>query len=451
MKYDLCVKNAKIVSSTEIIEGNLYVKDGKVAAITACDASDDAVTTVDANGRYVMPGAIDPHLHGGHGTPDRETFECSGRAAAAGGITTVLEQPLSAPSTVTVEAFLDKKKDADKKFVVDFGLWGGLVPGHLDEMEECYKLGAGAFKSFMCPCSNYPMTNDGILLEGMKMLKKFGGLSAVHAENDTLINELVAKFNSENKKDVYAFIESHQPYTELEAVLRYIYLARLSGCKSHVVHCSVPDGVRAIHKAKNEGVDITVETCPQYLGLCEEDLIRLGGVAKCDPPVRPQAMVDDLWNCVLEGKVDMIASDHSPHPVDRKVVDTNNFPYASEGVTGLETQLPVILDEGVAKRGMKLTQVVSLMSENVARRFGLYGRKGALAIGFDADFNIIDMSKTWTCEAKNMHYLNKHTPFDGRTFQGSIDETYVRGVLVSKDRNIKVEPGFGKFYPMIME
>jgi allantoinase len=295
------------------------------------------------------------------------------------------------------------------------------------------------------------MTNDGILLEGMKMLKKFGGMSAVHAENDTLINEMVANFNAEGKKDVYAFIESHQPYTETEAVLRYIYLARIAGCKSHVVHCSVPDGSRAIYAAKQEGVDITVETCPQYLGLCEDDLIRLGGVAKCDPPMRPQTMVEDLWDCVLSGKVDMIASDHSPHPSDRKYVDKENFPYAAEGVSGLETLLPVMLDDGVAKRGMKLTQVALLTSENVARRFGLYGRKGALAVGFDADFNIVDMNKTWTCKAENMHYLNKHTPFDGHIFQGCIDETYVRGVLVSKDRDIKVEPGFGKFYSMIMD
>jgi ABC-type amino acid transport substrate-binding protein len=154
---------------------------------------------------------------------------------------------------------------------------------------------------------------------------------------------------------------------------------------------------------------------------------------------------------LASGKVDMIASDHSPHPSDRKYVDKENFPYAAEGVSGLETLLPVMLDDGVAKRGMKLTQVALLTSENVARRFGLYGRKGALAVGFDADFNIVDMNKTWTCKAENMHYLNKHTPFDGHIFQGCIDETYVRGVLVSKDRDIKVEPGFGKFYSMIMD
>lgn len=452
MKYDLSVKNAKIVTDKDIYEGELYVKDGKVAAVTAPGAGLEAATVVDAGGKYLMPGAIDPHLHGGHGTPERETFECSGKAAAAGGITTVLEQPLSVPSTVTLEAFLEKKADADKKFVVDFGLWGGLVPGHLDEMEKIFELGGGAFKSFMCRCSNYPSTNDGILLEGMRMLAKFGGLSAVHAENDTLIQELADKFNAQGKKDAQAFIDCHPPYSELEAVLRYIFIARQApGCKAHVVHCSLPAGVRAVHKAQQEGLDITVETCPQYLGLCEDDLYALGGVAKCDPPVRPRAMVDELWECVKAGQVDMIASDHSPHPFERKVVAKDNFPYASEGVTGLTTMLPVMLDEGVAKRGLPLTDVVRMMSVNVAKRFGLWGRKGALDVGFDADFILVDMDAKWVCKAENMHYANKHTPFDGRTFQGKICETYVRGELVCKDNVIMKEPGFGKYYRMEMD
>ncbi len=451
MKYDLVVKNARLVSETDIIDGELYVKDGKVAAVTAPGANMEADAVVDAAGKYVLPGMIDPHLHGGHGTPERETFTTSSMAAAAGGITTALEQPLSVPSTVTVEAFLDKKASADEQFVVDFALWGGLVPGHLDEMEDCAKLGAGAFKSFMCRCSNYPSTNDGLIIEGLKKLVKFGGLSAVHAENDTLIQELVDKFTAEGRTDAQAFIDSHPPYSEEEAVLRYIYLAQqVPGAKAHVVHCSVPNGVRAIYEAKSKGLDITVETCPQYLGLNEEDLLRLGGVCKCDPPVRPQAMVDDLWNCILEGKVDMIASDHSPHHITRKAVAADNFPYASEGVTGIQTMLPVVLTEGVAKRGLPMTEVVRLMAGNTARRFGLYGRKGALAPGFDADFVMIDMDKEWVCHAEDMHYLNKHTPFDGRTFVGAIEEVWVRGTCVCKNNEIQVQPGFGQFYTMDM-
>jgi len=166
--FDLCVKNGTIVDSKRMFSGNLYVKDGKVAAITGVDVLLDSAETVDAAGKYIMPGVVDAHVHGGYGTPERETFECVSKSSAAGGVTTVLEQPLSVPITVTEEAFLGKKAEAEEFFSVDFGLWGGLVPGHMEDMEKLNKLGAGAFKSFMCRCSNYPSTNDGQILDGLR-------------------------------------------------------------------------------------------------------------------------------------------------------------------------------------------------------------------------------------------------------------------------------------------
>ncbi len=449
--FDLKVMNAQIVNSQRVFSGELYVQDGKIAAVTAPGSNFPAKETLDAANRFVMPGVIDPHVHGGYGTPERETYACVSAAAAAGGVTTVLEQPLSVPITVTPQAFLAKKAAAEADFLVDFGLWGGLVPGALDEMAAIAQLGGGAFKSFMCRCSNYPSTNDGILLAGMRRLAEFGGLSCAHAENDTLIQVLVDQFNASGQRDAQAFIDSHPPYSETEAVLRYIYLLRQApGAKGHIAHCSVPEGVRAVHAAQTAGLDITVETCPQYLGLTEDDFFRLGGVAKCDPPPRSDAMRQELWRCVLEGQVDMIVSDHSPHPFEQKVVAMERFTSAAEGVTGLETMLPVILDEGVIQRHLPLPAVVRMMSENPARRFGLYGRKGALEIGFDADFNLIDLRQNWLCQAERMHYLNKHTPFDGREFRGRIDATYLRGQLISQSRQIKVEPGFGCFYAMEM-
>lgn len=450
--FDLKVINAQIVSSQRIFTGEFYVKDGKIAAITSPGSDFSAKETLDAANRIVMPGVIDPHVHGGHGTPERETYRHVSAAAAAGGVTTVLEQPLSVPITVTPQAFLAKKAAAEADFHVDFGLWGGLVPGALDEMAAIAKLGGGAFKSFMCRCSNYPSTNDGILLAGMRRLAEFGGLSCAHAENDSLIQELVDQCNANGERGPQAFIDSHPPYSETEAVLRYIYLLRQApGAKGHIAHCSVPEGVRAVHAAQQLGLDITVETCPQYLGLSQDDLFLKGGVAKCDPPPRSNEMREDLWHCVLEGQVDMIVSDHSPHPFDQKVVPMERFTTAAEGVNGLETMLPVILEEGVFQRNLPLTAVARMMSENPARRFGLYGRKGALEVGFDADFNLIDMQRSWLCQAEKMHYLNKHTPFDGREFRGCIDATYLRGQLISQNRQIMVEPGFGRFYAMEMK
>ncbi len=450
---DLCVKNAKIVMGDSITEGALYIDGGKVAAVTAAAVPLlPADEIVDAGGNYVIPGVVDPHVHGGWGEPDRENYTCAGKAAAAGGVTTLMEQPLSYPPTATKEAFLDKKEAGEKQFVVDFSLWGGLIPGHLDDMKEIYRLGGGAFKSFMCRCSNYPSTNDGQLVEGMRKLAEFGGLSAVHAENDTLIQELVDKLNAEGKTDAKAYLDSHPPYSELEAIQRYILIAaQAPGSKAHVVHCSIPEGIDAITAAKLKGIDITVETCPQYLALCHDDLYERGGVAKCDPPVRSREDVEKLWEHVLAGRVDMITSDHSPHPFAKKVVPKEDFPRAAEGVTGLQTMLPVILTEGVHKRGMSLSMLVKLMCENTAKRFGVWGRKGGLEPGFDGDFVILDLNAEYVCRADDMFYLNKHTPYDGNVMKGKILSTWVRGAKVYEDGEIKVTPGYGKFCPMIME
>lgn len=450
---DLCLKNAQIVTDEIVFKGSLYVNNGKVAAIMADGAPEmDADVVVDAKGKYLIPGVVDPHVHGGYGEPNREDYLHAGMAAAAGGVTTVLEQPLSYPPTATEEAFKGKQEKGAKEFVVDYGFWGGLIPNHLDDMKKVYALGAGAFKSFMCRCSNYPSTNDGLLLEGLKKLTEFGGLSAVHAENDTLIQELVDKFNAEGKKDAKAYLESHPPYSELEAIMRYILIAQqVPKSKTHVVHCSIAEGVEAIQEAKQKGLDITVETCPQYLALCEDDLYERGGVAKCDPPVRSRENVEKMWEYVKSGKIDMIASDHSPHPFEKKVVPAEDFPRAAEGVTSLQTMLPVMLTEGVHKRNLPITDMVRLLSTATAKRYGLWGRKGAIAPGFDADFVIIDLDKEWQCKADDMFYLNKHTPYDGRTWKGYIESTWVRGTKVYEGGKILAEAGFGKFCPMIMD
>jgi allantoinase len=447
---ELCIQNAVVVTCGFARTSDLYVSGGKIAAI-ACPGCGvgTADTVFDAKGKLLIPGVVDPHVHGGYGEPERESYACVGRAAAAGGVTTLMEQPLSYPPTATAEAFSDKRKRGEREFCVDFSLWGGLIPGHLDDMKAIYELGGGAFKSFMCRCSNYPSTNDGLLLEGLKKLREFGGLSAVHAENDTMIQELADRFSAEGKQDVQAFLESHPPYSELEAIRRYILIAeQVPGSRTHVVHCSIPEGIEAVDEAKRKGLDMTVETCPQYLALTEDDLYRLGGVAKCDPPVRSKSSVERMWELVKSGKVDMIASDHSPHPFAKKVVPMDEFSRAAEGVTGVQTMLPVLLTEGVYKRGLPMIDLVRLLSENSARRYGLWGRKGALLPGFDADFSILDPDAEWTCRSEDLYYLNRHTPYEGRTFHGKLESTWLRGVKICESGKVLAQPGFGAFYPM---
>jgi allantoinase len=451
MKFDVLVKGGQIVTANDTYTADLAIIDGIVAAILPTFFNAEANEIHDATGKYILPGLVDPHIHGGHGDPDRETLLNATMSAAAGGITTVLEQPLSNPSTVNIEAYNDKLKAARENCVIDFGLWGGLVPGNINDLEGLYKAGGQAFKSFMCRCSNYPMADDGTLLKGMQKIGELGGLVAVHAENDTLIQQLLDDFNAIGKNDIDAFLLSHPIYSELEAIERFIFISKQApDCKAHVVHMTIPEGAESIKRAKHSGLNISVETCPQYLGLNQDDLKKIGGVAKCDPPVRSKESVEELWKYVLDGTIDMIASDHSPHPFSKKVVSNDDFDKASEGVTGLQTMLPVIITEGVHKRGMSLNKVVELTSLNSAKRFGLFPQKGTLAVGSDADFIILDLNSEWICRSEEMYYLNKHTPFDGRTFKGKIEKTFVRGTLVFENNSIKVKPGFGRFVPMKM-
>ncbi len=449
MTVDLLIDNASVVRSSGVKRLKIGITSGKISVLAGQGEDVPARERIDATGMIVLPGAIDVHVHAGYGEPERETMTAVTMAAAAGGITTVFDQPLSSPSTVTAQTLRTKAADLAGQSVVDFALWGGLVPGHVEELDAMMALGAQAFKSFMCRCSNYPMTPDGVLLRGMRRVGELGGLVAVHAENDTLIHDLVECAVAEGRRDVGAFIDAHPVYSELEAVNRFINLASLvPHCKCHIVHLSIPEGAVDVKRSKDRGIaNITVETSPQYLGLDQDDLYRIGGVAKCDPPVRSKESVERLWELVKDGTVDMIASDHSPHTSAKKKPENGDFWSIPEGVTGVQTLLPVVVTEGM-KRGLTWPRLAELVSTNPAKRFGLYGRKGDIEIGFDADLVLFDPSLSWTLKTEDLYYVNKHSPFVGRTFAGRVKTTLVRGEVVYQDGRILVEPGFGRFHRM---
>lgn len=451
MVYDLVIKDGWIVTHQETVKGTLVIHKEKVVSILSEEETVEGKYTINASGKYILPGLIDAHVHAGHGEPERESFGCVTRSAAAGGITTILEQPLSNPSTTNEKAYLAKKAAAKAECHVDFGLWGGLVPGNESDLETLHQLGGEAYKAFMCRCSNYPMSSDHVLYRGMQKIASLGGLLAVHAENDTMIYDYVDELKAIGKNDIEAYLKSHQPYTELEAIERFVFLMKLvPDIKGHIVHMSIPQGAEVIKLAKMQGIDITAETCPQYLALNENDLHEIGGVAKCDPPVRSHDLVEKLWEFVLDGTIDIIASDHSPHPYEKKLGHREEFDRISEGVTSIQTLLPVMLTEGVHGRGLSLNRLVSLTSYNVAKRFGLLPYKGQLTPGSDGDFIILDLNKEWVCKAEDMFYLNQHTPYDGRVFKGQVEATYVRGHRVYNPHEVLSDAGFGRYYPMRM-
>lgn len=450
--FDLVVENGTIVTGGGLFEGSVGIKDGIIGAVAGAGTKLQGGEVVDGTGLMVLPGLIDGHSHAGHGDPHRENFTAFSRACAAGGITTFIDMPLSNPSTLTVEALKEKVATSGAASHVDYGLYGGAVPGYLDHIEPMTKEGAGAFKAFTCRCSNYPMTDDGTLLEGMKILERTGGILSVHAENDTLIQSLTDRLMAEGKNGPRAFLDSHPPYSELEAIQRVFFLARQAPrCRVHIAHMSIPSGFELLWRSRGEGMNnLSAETCPQYLGMNEEDLEAIGAVAKCDPPVRTAEEVEKLWEYVLDGTVDIIASDHSPHPFSHKTEREGDFWTVAEGCTGIQTMLPVVLTEG-RKRGLSWRRLVQLMAERPAELFGLEGRKGRIAPGLDGDMVLIDPDKEWVLRSEDLEHLVKHSPFTGRTFKGRVVKTFVRGELVYDDQRpekIVGRAGHGRFCPM---
>lgn len=452
MVFDLVIVNGTVVNSQGAFEGKVAVSDGKIVALLAGDVPVEAKEVIDARGLMVLPGLVDAHVHCGHGTPEREDFACVSRAAAAGGTTLIVDMPLSEPVTVTAEALESKMASAGKQSVVDYALYSGIIPGHLEDIESTFLAGAQAYKVFTCRCSNYPMTYDGALLKGMRTVGRLGGMVCAHAENDTLIQELVDDLQAAGRNDARAFLDSHPEYTELEAVNRFIFLAGLAPeCRAHICHLSIADGVKAVREARGRGMNnLSIETCPQYLALDEDDLVEGGAFTKCDPPVRTRETVEELWKYVLDGTVDMIASDHSPHSFEKKTPAGGNFWTVSEGCTGVQTLLPVVLTEG-RKRGLSWKRLVELCCTRPAELFGLSDRKGNIAPGLDADFALVDPEAEWVLKDEDLFYRNRWSPYTGKTFRGKVVKTVVRGGTVFEGGKICAEEGYGTFYPMDMK
>ena len=315
---------------------------------------------------------------------------------------------------------------------------------YLDELDGLHKEGVIGFKGFMSESGvDFKRINDDVLYGGLVKSRELGNVVGVHAESEYVTRFLAEQIQAEGRIDRNAWSESRPPAAELEADKRAIYWAGVTGGALHIVHTTIADGIHAVAQAKREGVKVTVETCPHYLFFNNDDFVRIGPAAKCAPPLREREEVEKLWECVLAGMVDTIASDHSPCPTTDKEKGSDNIWQAWGGITGVQAMLPAMLTEGIHKRGMSLSLLVKLMSANPARIFGLYPQKGSLLPGSDADITIVDLDKAWTLAAEDLFSRHKQSAYAGCTFQGQVERTIVRGVTVYEDGQIKVKPGFG--------
>lgn len=437
-----------LVDELSVRPMDLFIENGRVQAIQPPGHARTADSVIDARGLHVLPGVVDAHVHFNEpGRTDWEGFLTGSTAAAAGGVTTVCDMPLNChPPTLDARALAIKRGPVADHALVDYAFWGGLVPESMDHLAELQREGVIGVKAFLCDSGldEYRHLDEFSLLDAMQTCATLGLLLALHAEDAAETHRLGQLARAAGQTAPVDWARSRPPSTEVDAVRHALDLSSETGngVRLHFVHISTGRAAREIGEARAAGQDVSVETCPHYLVLDESDLERLGSLAKCAPPLRDRAEVDALWQAVLNGTIDWIASDHSPCPPGMK--DTPDIWSAWGGIAGVQTLLPVLLTEGVHARGLTLPRLVSLTAGAPSRRLGLYPRKGALEIGSDADLVLVNLERTWTLERADLRTRWPGNPFVGRTFRGQVVQTLVRGTVVWNDGAARVEPGFGQ-------
>lgn len=402
---------------------DVVIEDGVISGVGPHVAGDGE--QIDATGMHIFPGGIDSHVH--FNEPGRTEWEdiAHGTAAlAAGGYTAFIDMPLNnLPVTTTVEAFDLKLAAMQRSAKVDFGMWGGLVPGNLDQLEPLVARGAMGFKAFMCASGidEFPSCDERTLREGMKRIADLDSILLVHAEDP-------AKLQDPKGPSSQAFLDSRPYSAENSAVYDAIDLARKTGCRLHVVHVSWVPAAALIKVARESGVDVTGETCPHYLLYGEEDLEHLGGLGKCAPPFRGRRFLDEMWRTVAEGWLQMVVSDHSPSTLEGKQGD--DFRKIWGGISGCQSTRQLL----VAQDRLDLPAIAAVTANNIARRFGI-ARKGDIAPGFDADMWIVDLSHEDVVRREDLLYRNPFSVHEGQTIRGRTVRTLVRGL----------KPGRGQF------
>jgi allantoinase len=438
MSFDLLIRGADVVGAGHGID--VGVTDGLIVALGP-ELAGAATEELDAAGLHLLPGVIDAHVHFNEpGRADWEGFDTGTRSLAAGGATAAIEMPLNAhPPTVTGAAFDEKRRCLERSAFVDMALWGGLVPGGIEAMDELAARGVVGFKAFMCSSGidDFPGVDDLTLYEGMCRAAALGLMVAVHAESESITAGLAARARAAGRSAMRDFLASRPAVAELQAIARAIALAQESGCSVHVVHVSTGRGVALVAGARARGIDVTCETCPHYLVLSEEDAEALGNVAKCAPPLRPREEGEALWQALADGTLPMVASDHSPAPWALK--DGEDAFVAWGGISGCQTMLALLLSEGCVARGLPLELIAAATSGCVARRFRLPG-KGRLEPGADADLALVDLTGSHELSAEDLHYRHRHSPFVGRTLSARVVRTLVRGRTVFADGRIVGPP-----------
>ena len=432
---DLTIRGGKVVTPNGVIRADIAIEGEYISAITPDLPA--GTNEYDARGLTILPGLIDVHVHFNEpGRADWEGARTGSSALAAGGGTMFIDLPLnSSPCTVTAAAFDAKRFALESASVTDFGLWGGVVPGNANALSEMAERGAMGFKAFMCDSglAEFPRADDATLYAGMQEAARLDLPVLVHAENEETTKSLTERLVQAGQTDIRAFLASRPIVAEVEAITRAGRMARETGCRLHVVHISSGSGVAAALEARAAGADISLETCPHYLFFTGDDMLRIGALAKCAPPLRSSHERDALWKALLRGDIDIVGSDHSPCEPELK--ERASFFDIWGGIAGIQSTLHVLT------LGLPLPLIASVSAANGAKRFRI-AEKGTLAVGFHADLTVVDLGATTEVRPEKLLQRHPASPYIGRQFPGAIRATWRRGERICSDGEITVKtPG----------
>ncbi len=445
---DLILQGGTLVNPRGRYRADVAIQNGVIAMIGADLSHVEARERLDLTGKHLLAGCIDSHMHlwepGLVAEPD---FRAGTLASIAGGVTTIVDHPLTIPEVLNASVFAQKVELGEQTSYTDFALHGGVGHDNLEDLPGLWEAGCTAFKIFMCDSgSKVAGLSSGELQAAFQAIGALGATVLLHAENDSMLRWNRKRLDAAGRSDPMAFVEWRTPEVETEAIHRALFLLKGSGARAVFLHTTVPEGVALAHQARQDGLDVWVETCPHNLYLTVDHLKERGIWVTYAPPVRDQGRVDRLWGQLADGWISLMGSDHGPVDIRLKEAGVENIFKGQFGIPGAETMLPLMLD-GVAKGKISLERLSDLLSETPARFYGLYPKKGAIQIGSDADFSVVDLSSKYRFAASQMHTSCGWTPYEGWEITGQVTQTILRGKIVMDQGKILGQPGDGCFIP----
>ena len=449
---DLVVRNGTVITPETESQADLAIRDGKFVAIAPKGQLDvTAAEEYDASGQHVLPGVIDGHVHFREpGLEYKEDWRTGSTAAVYGGVTTVVEMPNTNPKTDTVEGVELKKRLAEEKSYVDFGIIGLLVQDSVPALKSLAEAGVVGYKCFLGETiGNIPAPDDGMMLDGLREIADTGLRIGFHAENNEIMQHLIRQLKAEGRNDPLAHVDSRPPLAEVESIQRMGLYAKHTGAKIHIFHLSSRDGLEMIDEWRAKGVDITCETGAHYVFFTAEDMKRLGARLRMNPPVRYKGHGDFLLEGLKDGRVNQIATDHSPHTAEEKLHD--DIWKAISGFPGVETSVRFFLTYGVNAGRMTLQQFVKATSDGPAKTWDMYPQKGAIRLGSDGDLTIVDLQKEGEIREEDLHSKNVVSPFGGYKTKGEPVATIIRGQIVLRDGELVGSPAGRMVRPNALE